>query len=224
VDVRSRPFVVPALAVLLAVVGFFVMHARTGGVAHALGEGRQVGKISAAERAATFAFDPSIAPADRAAILRAVSDAGPQAQALIGEVDGLVDVRLAALGSGTVGLTETDGDRYDVTLDLGTVSRQYGQRGIDRLVQHELGHVVDFALVPEAVDEQLDAQIPQGYGCEDGNSGACANRDERFAESFAKWASGDIGVDLYLGYKVPPPDDLANWGAPLAQLAAGAAG
>ena len=47
------------------------------------------------------------------------------------------------------------------------------------------------------------------------------SRDERFAESFAKWASGDIGVDLYLGYKVPPPDDLANWGAPLAALAAG---
>ena len=39
---------------------------------------------------------------------------------------------------------------------------------------------------------------------------------ERFAESFAKWATGDIGVDLYLGYKVPPPDDLAGWGAPLA--------
>lgn len=220
-DVRSRPFVVPALAVLLAVVAFFVVHARQGGVAHALGEGRQVGKISAAERAATFAFDPSIAPADRAAILRAVGDASPQAQALIGEVDGLVDVRLATLGSQTVGLTETDGDRYDVTLDLGAVSRQYGQRGIDRLVQHELGHVVDFALVPEALNEQLDAQIPQGYGCEDGNSGGCANRDERFAESFAKWASGDIGVDLYLGYKVPPPDDLANWGAPLAALAAG---
>ena len=75
--------------------------------------------------------------------------------------------------------------------------------------------------MPEALNEQLDAQIPQGYGCEDGNSGGCANRDERFAESFAKWASGDIGVDLYLGYKVPPPDDLANWGAPLAALAAG---
>jgi hypothetical protein len=219
VDDRTRTFAVPALAVLLALVGVFVLHAKRGGVARALGGGRAVGQVSAAERAATFSFDPSIAAADRAAIVRAVSDANPQAQALIGEIDGLVDVRVGAINGGTVGLTESDGDRYDVTLDLGTVSREYGQRGIDRLVQHELGHVVDFALVPEALNVQLDAKIPQGYGCDDGISGGCANRDERFAESFAKWASGDIGVDLYLGYKVPPPDDLANWGAPLAALA-----
>lgn len=219
-DDRTRAFAVPAFAVVMAVIAVFVVHARHGGVAHALGGGRTVGQVSAAERAASFTFDASIAPADRAAIVHAVADANPQAQALIGEVDGLVDVHLATLGSQTVGLTQSDGDRYDVTLDLGTVSREYGQRGIDRLVQHELGHVVDFALVPEALDEQLDAGIPQGYGCEDGDSGGCANREERFAESFAKWASGDIGVDLYLGYKVPPPSDLANWGAPLAQLAA----
>jgi hypothetical protein len=219
VDVRSRPFVVPVLVAVLAVACLVALRAHHSGVAQALGGGREAGKISAAERAATFTFDPSIAPADRAAVVRAVGDASPPAQALIGAVDGLVNVRLATLGSKVVGLTESDGDRYDVTLDLGAVSREYGQRGIDRLVQHELGHVVDFALVPEALDEQLDAQIPKGYGCEDGNSGGCANRDERFAESFAKWASGDIGVDLYLGYKVPPPDDLANWGAPLAALA-----
>jgi hypothetical protein len=220
VDDRTRAFAVPALAVLLAIGALFVVLHRHG-VAHGFGGGRTVGQVSAAERAATFTFDPAIAPADRAAILHAVADANPQAQALIGEVDGLVDVHLATLGSSTVGLTQTHGDRYDVTLDLGTVSRRYGQRGIDRLVQHELGHVVDFALVPEALDRQLDAEIPQGYGCEDGDSGGCANPEERFAESFAKWASGDIGVDLYLGYKVPPPDDLANWGAPLAELAAG---
>jgi hypothetical protein len=221
VDDRSRTFAVPAIVVLLAVIGLFVLRGQHGGVAHALGGGRTVGQVSDAERAATFTFDPSIAAADRAAIVRAVGDANPQAQALIGAVDGLVDVRVGTINGGTVGLTESDGDRYDVTLDLGTVSREYGQRGIDRLVQHELGHVVDFALVPEALDAQLDARIPHGYGCDAGIAGGCANRDERFAESFAKWASGDIGVDLYLGYKVPPPDDLANWGAPLARLAAG---
>jgi hypothetical protein len=221
VDDRSRTFVVPALVVLVAVVGALVLRAQHGGVAHALGGGRAVGEVSASERAATFSFDPSIAEADRAAIVRAVSDASPQAQALIGAVDGLVNVKVGALTGGTVGLTQSHGDRFDVTLDLGTVSREYGRRGIDRLVQHELGHVVDFALVPDALDVQLDARIPQGYGCDDGDSGGCADRAERFAESFAKWASGDIGVDLYLGYKVPPPDDLANWGAPLAALVAG---
>jgi hypothetical protein len=51
--------------------------------------------------------------------------------------------------------------------------------------------------------------------------GACANREERFAETFAKWAIGDIGVNLDIGYKVPPPSvALDVWGQPLARLAA----
>ena len=62
------------------------------------------------------------------------------------------------------------------------------------------------------------AAIPRGYGCEEGQTGACAIPDERFAESFAKWALGDIGVGVDLGYKIPPPDDLESWGAPLAAL------
>jgi hypothetical protein len=52
-------------------------------------------------------------------------------------------------------------------------------------------------------------------------TGSCAPQQERFAESFAKWASGDIGVNLYAGYAVPPPGDLEAWGAPLAALAGG---
>ena len=121
--------------------------------------------------------------------------------------------------AGTVGTTQSIGDRFNVTVNLGMVSRRYGQRGIDRDVLHELGHVIDFALVGPELNAQLDAAIPRGYGCDRGTSGSCANARERFAESFAKWATGDIGVDLYLGYKIPPPDDLASWGAPLATLA-----
>jgi hypothetical protein len=78
--------------------------------------------------------------------------------------------------------------------------------------------VIDFALVPAALDAQLDAEIPRGYGCEQGQTGACAVPVERFAESFMKWATRDIGVGVNLGYKVPPPDDLESWGAPLASL------
>jgi hypothetical protein len=67
----------------------------------------------------------------------------------------------------------------------------------------------------------LDAGIPTGLGCDGGVSGACASRAERFAETFAKWALGDIGINLNVGYKVPPPRlPLDAWGAPLAQLAA----
>jgi hypothetical protein len=214
---RSRAFVVPIVlvAVLLAALG--VLRAKRAAGADGY---RSVGQISASERAATFAFEPSISEADRNAFLRAVADARPEAQALIGVVDGLVDVHVAVTESGTVGTTQSVGDRYRVDVNLGLAQRAYGQRGIDRVVQHELGHVVDFALVSPALDSQLDAAIPMGYGCDQSKMGGCAVEEERFAESFAKWASGDIGVDMYLGYKVPPPSDLAGWGAPLAKLLA----
>jgi hypothetical protein len=156
---------------------------------------------------------------ERDAFLAAVGDARPEAQQLIGAIDGLVDVHVASTAEGIAGTTETLGARYAVTVNLGAVSRRYGRRGIDRTVLHELGHVVDFALVDPALRAQLDAATPQGYGCDGKMMGGCADTRERFAESFAKWATGDIGVDLYLGYKVPPPDDLASWGAPLATVA-----
>jgi hypothetical protein len=168
-------------------------------------------------------FDPAIADADRQAVLGAIASAQPDAHALIDLVDGLVDVYVGPTGGSSVGLTESNGTRFRVTLDLATVAARYGRRGIARLVLHELGHVVDFALVPEALDRTLDSGIPAGLGCEQGQLGGCANREERFAETFAKWALGDIGVSLNIGYKVPPPRlPLSAWGAPLAQLAADA--
>jgi hypothetical protein len=181
-------------------------------------QGRVVGRLSAPERAATLTFPPGVAEADRQAILRAIADARPEAQRLIAAVDGLVDVEVAATEKGVVGVTRSNGSRFTVTLNLGLAMRIHGQRGVDRLVLHELGHVVDFALVPADLDARLDAEIPRGYGCEEGQTGACAVPEERFAETFAKWATRDIGVGVDLGYKVPPPDDLESWGAPLASL------
>jgi hypothetical protein len=176
--------------------------------------------LTAQVRAATFRFDPTVAAYDRDAVRAAIAAARPEARRLIDAVDGLVDVRVAATPSGTVGTTEPVGQRFLVTLDLGTAARRYGQRGIARLVLHELGHVVQGALVPATLAARLDAGIPRGWGCEDGQTGSCANPHERFAETFAKWATNDIGVDLDLGYKVPPPPSLDAWGAPLARLAA----
>jgi hypothetical protein len=213
---RSRTFVVPLAVLFVLALGLAVLRAHDR--ARAGTAGRLVGQISAQERAASFTFDPAVAPVDRTAFLNAVAHARPQARALIDAVDGLVDVHVALTDEGTVGLTESNGDRYSITVNLGLVAGRYGRRGIDRTVLHELGHVVDFALVPAALDRELDAAIPRGYGCEQQQTGSCASVLERFAESFAKWATGDIGVDLYLGYKVPPPDDLAAWGAPLARL------
>ena len=181
--------------------------------------GRQVGQISDTERAATFAFAPDVAPYDREVILAAVARAKPDAQRLVAAVDGLVDLEVAPAQAGALGTTQQVGMRFRVVLNLGAASRAAGQRAIDRLVLHELGHVVDGALVPDTLRDQLVAQVPRGYGCLDAVTGACAAPVEIFAESFAKWATGDIGVNLNLGYAVPPPTDLQRWGAPLARLA-----
>lgn len=177
-------------------------------------------RLSAGTEAATFTFDPGTADVSRRAVLRAVADASPAAQRLIGLVDGLVTVKVGPTGEpGAIGLTELRDPGYVVTVDLGPVAQRYGQRGIDRVVLHELGHVIDHAIVPKALDTQLAAGIPAGYGCDQGLSGACATADERFAESFAKWAVGDIGLDLNVGYKVMPPEpSLSAWGAPLERL------
>src|SRR3954452_17033232 len=182
-----------------------------------------LGAGAAPAGAAPFRFGPGTAAADREAVLASVAAARPSARRLVGAVDGLVEVRVGPTGApGVLGLTEGRDGRYTVTLDLRTVAARYGRRGIDRVVLHELGHVVDFALVPKTTMAQLQAGIPAGYGCDQGDTGGCAARPERFAESFAKWATGDIGVDLYIGYKVPPPGPtLDAWGAPLAQLAPG---
>jgi hypothetical protein len=185
----------------------------------AVAQDRQVGEISDTERAATFKYVPGTAEADEAVIQQAIADARPEAQQLIAAIDGITTILIAGTAEGVVGTTQTLPDgRYQVTLNLGLASRIRGQRGIDRLVLHELGHVIDFALVPSALNEQLDAEIPRGYGCEEGQTGACAIPTERFAESFAKWALRDIGIGVDIGYKIPPPDDLESWGAPLAAL------
>jgi hypothetical protein len=213
---RPRTLVLP-LVVVLALAGLAALsraHSRTA----AASAGRVEGRISAAERAATFTFAPDVAPYDRAAILGAVGRARPEARRLIDVVDGLVTIDVGLTPSHSVGITTSEGDRFRIVLNLGAAARASGRRGIDRLVLHEIGHVVDFALVPDNLVDRLDAEVPTRYGCDDGVTGACANPREVFAESFAKWATGDIGINLDLGYAIPPPGDLAAWGAPLASL------
>jgi hypothetical protein len=181
--------------------------------------------LTPALRSQTFHFAPSVAPADRQAFLEAVGAARSEARQIIGLIDGLVDVHVGPTGiTNAIGLTENEPPAgYRVTVDLGLVYQRFGQRGIARTVLHELGHVVDHALVTDDVVARMDTEIPAGIGCEDGKLGACATQEERFAETFAKWALGDIGVNLDVGYKVPPPSvPLDVWGQPLAQLAASA--
>src|SRR3954454_21463341 len=82
--------------------------------------------LPADDRAATFRFAPGTASADRAAFLAAVADARPSARRLVGFVDGRVGLRVrAARQPIALGLTESGGPRYEVTVDLGRVASLY---------------------------------------------------------------------------------------------------
>jgi hypothetical protein len=153
-------------------------------------------------RAAGLAFDPSVAQGDRQLVEREIAAARPEARRLIGLVDGLVTIHVGpATGGGAdaVGLTASSPKGFDVTLDLATVWQEDGERGVQRLVLHELGHVVDAVLVKPALAARLDAQIPASYGCDP--------------------QQPDIGFNQPIGYQVAPPGSVDEWGA---QLVSGA--
>jgi hypothetical protein len=165
-------------------------------------------------------FDPAVSPAHRAMVERALAAARPDARRVIDAVAPLATIRVGGAGPEAAGVTADAGDHFDVLLDLDGVQATSGAPGVARLVLHELAHVVDRAVVTTDVARRLDAAIPRGFGCERGLGGACAAPEERFAESFAKWATGDIGTTVLLGYSVPPPVPLATWGRPLVPLVA----
>ena len=178
--------------------------------------------LTRAQRDATFRFDPAIPEQDRQTFLAAIGAARPEARRLLDVVDGLVDVLVGTTAVPAAGSTEELPDRYEVIVDFAQIWQALGQRGVNRLVLHEMAHVIDMAVLPDDVTAGLVAGVPAGWGCEQGVSGSCAVPEERFAESFAKWAVGDIGVDLNIGYRVPPPSrPLDAWGGPLAGLPTG---
>jgi hypothetical protein len=182
-------------------------------------------ELSAQERAATFSFT-GVTPQDRAWILASIASARPEAQRLIAEVDGLVEIRTDLNAPGTVypgagqaiGLTQGAGDHLTVALDARLLD---GERAIDRpmVVLHELGHVIDFLLVDDKLMGALDAGIPAG-SCQimiaDGHG--CTSVEERFADTFAKWSLRGRFSLAGSGYGIPTPPSLEDWGAPLARF------
>jgi hypothetical protein len=214
----------PAIAVALALIAAVALlrdhgATRASAAAGAVYRATAGGAGAPLPAPAPLRFAQTVAASDRQVVSDAITATRPEARRLVELVAGLVSVSVGSPGPAVAGQTRTVPGGYDVQLDLGPVYRANGLRGVRRLVLHELGHVVDHALVPAALERVLDAATPVGFGCDDGGrSGACAEREERFAESFAKWATGDIGVDLDLGYRVPPPSSLQHWGDPLAAL------
>ena len=108
--------------------------------------------------------------------------------------------------------------QYDVSFNLAYLD---GERKLDRdsTVAHELGHVIDAALVAPELRDRLAASLPPSGGCVTQDTGDCTSPAERFADTFAKWAlRGAVSV-AGAGYAVATPASLEDWGAPLATLA-----
>lgn len=179
-------------------------------------------EISAETRAATLRFAPDVRPRDRAWVLAAIQRARPEAQRLIAEIDGLVEIRTDLPQGEAIGLAEMTMDQAVVRFDARALN---SERAIDRevVVLHELGHVVDFQLVDDELVQELDQKIPRVGSCGASAAlptGACTAIEERFADTFAKWAlRGRISL-AGSGYGIPAPASIEDWGAPLGLLAA----
>ena len=206
--------IVVAGAVALALVQQVVAQ-RAGGDGRLTTTDGDTVEITAAARSAGVRFGARVTPADRAWILAAIARARPEAARLIAEVDGLVRIGTFAEGGETLAITRGGPRGFAVDFD---VARLDHDRVSDRatVVLHELGHVIDFALVPATVGAALDGQIPRGGPCRLAID--CDLPEERFADTFAKWALNGAVSELGAGYGIAMPASIEDWGAPLARL------
>ena len=162
-----------------------------------------------------------VAAGDEAWIRAAIAEARPEAAELIDHVDGTVTFRAVYEPQAFwAGLTTPVGPhRYTVTLNLSFLDGSRGPTIRDDVVLHELGHVIDFEVVPDDLRDRLAAEIPVTGTCFTADTGDCTSPRERFADTFAKWAlRGAVSV-AGAGYGLPMPPSLEDWGAPLAALA-----
>ena len=163
------------------------------------------------DRARGLTFAPAVAPRDREWILAGVAKARPEATRLIDEVDGLVTVKTFSDPDGwALGWAEVKGvRRYELRFN---VARLNGSRRIDRdaVTLHELGHVIDFAILDDGVRDRLAALVPTTGVCHAGSptarpprsasptrspSGRCAARSRSPARATAcrrppRWRTG----------------------------------
>ena len=80
--------------------------------------------------------------------------------------------------------------------------------------------MIDAALVaPELRDRLAGLAAAQRRAASPPDTGDCTAPEERFADTFAKWAlRGEVSA-AGAGYEVATPASLEDWGAPLAALA-----
>jgi hypothetical protein len=178
-------------------------------------------ELSDETRAAGLRFAPTVAESDRTWILAAIQAARPEAQRLIAEIDGTVEIRTDLPQGLAIGLAEVTPSGVVVNFDLRSLNYD---RALDRnvVVLHELGHVIDHHLVSDELVTELDQTIPRSGACQTHAgvpTGACTAVEERFADTFAKWAlRGRVSL-AGSGYGIPAPASIEDWGAPLGRLA-----
>jgi hypothetical protein len=169
-------------------------------------------------RAAGLTFR-GVSAADQQWVLGAIAQARPEAQQLIGAIDGFVTITTADVpGVPWVGVAEQNSD--NIVLNTAWLD---GERKADRAtaVLHELGHIIDFELIPDDQMNALAGAIPsEGGGCTTAETGSCTAPEERFADTFAKWALRGAVSAGGAGYGIMSPASLETWGQPLGLLAA----
>jgi len=179
-------------------------------------------EIGEEQRAAGLRFAPDVTARDRAWIRAAIASARPEAQRLVAEVDGLVEIRTDLPHTMAIGLAQLSSGGAVVSFDVRSLNYD---RALDRnvVVLHELGHVIDHYLVTDELVRELDRRIPSVGTCPASSAlpiGACTAVEERFADTFAKWALGGRVSLAGSGYGIPAPASIEDWGAPLGRLAA----
>jgi hypothetical protein len=184
------------------------------------GCGKKEHAVDPQVKAASFTFDASVTPKDQEWILGAVAKVRPEARQLIDDVDGMVTISMYSEPEGmAVGTAQQLAPgQFQVRFNRAYLD---GDRKVDRdaTVVHELGHVIDFALMPEGMREQLAAQLPNSGTCFTAETGDCTAPEERFADTFAKWALRGAVSAAGAGYSTLAPASLESWGTPLAALA-----
>jgi hypothetical protein len=189
-------------------------------LAVAAGCGSADAPITPAIKRQHLTFDPSVAPQDRQWIEEALAQARPEAKQLVDDVDGMVTIKTwYGPNDMAVGLTQPTGKAsYTVSFNLSYLD---GPRKIDRptVALHEFGHVIDFGLMPDGMDRTLADELPTTGSCITAETGDCSAPEERFADTFAKWALRGAVSAVGSGYSLATPASLEDWGAPLSQLA-----
>jgi hypothetical protein len=142
----------------------------------------RAGALASAQPPTSLRFAPDVSDDDRRTILHVVSLAGPVAKRLIDAVDGLTVVSIRPLSPRLAGLATRRGPgHYGVRLNPRLMGSSEAQQS--HTILHELGHVLDFALVSDRLRVRLAPQFP----CLPTGRGRCSQH-ERFAQGFMIWA------------------------------------